>query len=128
MTWYNSHTIVPHDHLPLESDKSVQEITTKGLDIATLLRHPTIPLHFMPRFACVNMQHFYGITIVLRFECGKQSFDLTFGIGRITLLPTDHRDFALAKAEHESWSIANGDTRPPFPNLVPFVYKSWPSN
>lgn len=74
------------------------------------------------------MQHVYGITIVLRFECGKQSLDLTFGIGRITLLPTDHHDSALAKAEHESWSLADGNTRPPFPNLVPFVYKSWPSN
>ena len=82
----------------------------------------------MPSFEYVNMQHVYGITIVLRFECGKQSLDLTFAIGRITLLPTDHHDSALAKAEHESWSLADGDTRPPFPNLVPFVYKSWPSN
>jgi len=128
MTWHKNHTIVSHDHLPLESDESVQEITTKGLDIATLLHHPTIPLHLMPSFEGVNMQHFYGITIFLRFECGKQSFDMIFGIGQITMLPTDHHDFAVAKADHESWSIADSDTRPPYPDLVPFVYKSWPSN
>lgn len=128
MTWDDNHTIVSHDHLPLEFDESAQGVTTKGLDIATLFHHPTIPLRFMPSFECVNMQHFYGITVFLRFECGKQSFELTFGIKRITLLPTDHYDFALAKAEHESWSIADGDIRPPFPNLVPFVYKYWPSS
>lgn len=82
----------------------------------------------MPTYESVHMQHLYGTTIFLRFECGKQSFDSTFGIGRIALLPTDHHDFALAKAGPESWSIADGDTRPPFPNLVPSVYKSWPSN
>lgn len=51
-TWQKNHTIVSHDHMSLDSDESVQEIATKGLDIATLLRDPTIPIHFLPGFEC----------------------------------------------------------------------------
>lgn len=121
-TWHSTHTLVSRDPLPLEPHASVPVITAKGLDIAPLLHHPTIPLHLMPSFECVNMQHCYGLTITLRFECGEQSHDLTFGIGRITLLPTEHYDFVHARAEHEGWSLADCDIRPPFPDVVPFVY------
>lgn len=124
MTWHNTHTIVSHTPLPLEPHPSVPEITAKGLDIAPFLHHPTIPLHLMPSFECVNMQHSYGLTITLRFECGEQPHDLTFAIGRITLLPTEHYKFVHAKAEHEGWSLADCDIRPPFPDVVPFVYIS----